>query len=74
MSSKRGNWKCPSCGRKTPNKYSSCEHCGFKPSTGKGSTYLGRKALGRMGINLKKGVKVPVGAIKIGKQKKVEVE
>ena len=74
MGSKRGNWACPSCGRKTPNRLSRCEHCNLRRSNGTGSTYLGRHALARMGINLKKGVRVPVGLIKFGPAKKKEVE
>lgn len=69
---KRGNWACPNCGRKTPNKYGACEHCGRSRKSDTGSSYLGRHALGQMGIIVPKGFNVPVGMIKIRRKKEAK--
>lgn len=66
---KRGNWACPNCGRKTPNKHGSCDHCGRSRKADVGSSYLGRHALGQMGIIVPKGTTIPVGMIKVRRKK-----
>lgn len=66
---KRGNWGCSRCGRKTPAKYGACEHCGRSHRADVGSSYLGRRALARMGINVPRGTNIPVGMIKVSRKK-----
>lgn len=70
----RGNWTCPACGRKTPNKHGACDHCGRSRKAAVGSSYLGRHALAQMGIILPRGVNVPVGFIKVRRAKKPKEE
>lgn len=69
---KRGNWKCPNCGRKTPAKYGACEHCGRSRRADTGSSYLGRHALAQMGIIVPRGTNIPVGAIKVRRKKEAK--
>ena len=69
---KRGNWACPNCGKKTPNKRGACEHCGRSRKSHTGSSYLGRHALGQMGIIVPRGTNVPVGMIKIRRKKEAK--
>lgn len=65
----RGNWQCPRCRMKTPNKHKKCDHCGRSRRADVGSSYLGRHALAEMGIILPKGQVVPVGFIKVKRVK-----
>lgn len=67
---RRGTWGCPSCGRKTPNKYPKCEHCDQSRKGCRDSTYLGRNALAKMGIKTPRGMVVPVGMIKVRRPRK----